>query len=96
VFVVILTYTKPLDLVDSHLEAHVEFLKKSYEENVFIASGRQVPRTGGVILARAASMEALQQVLSNDPFYKNGVADYRIIEFTASMAAPEFQGLVGV
>ncbi len=95
-FVVILTYTKPLDVVDSHLEAHVEFLKKSYDEKVFIASGRQVPRTGGLILARAASKEALQQVLSNDPFYKNGVADYKIIEFVASMAAPEFQGMIGV
>jgi uncharacterized protein YciI len=95
-FVVILTYTKPLDVIDSHLEAHVEFLKKSYEEKVFIASGRQVPRTGGVILARAASKEALQEVLSQDPFYRNGVAEYQVIEFVASMAAPEFQGLVGV
>jgi uncharacterized protein YciI len=92
-FVVILTYIKPLDVVDEHLEAHVEFLKKNYEQKVFIASGRQVPRTGGVILAHAAGKEALQQVLHDDPFHKNGVADYKIIEFVPSMTAPEFTGL---
>jgi uncharacterized protein YciI len=92
-FVVILTYIKPLDIVNAHLEAHVEFLKKNYEDKVFIASGRQMPRTGGVILARAASKDTLQQVLHDDPFYKHGVADYKIIEFVPSMTAPEFTGL---
>jgi uncharacterized protein YciI len=95
-FLVILTYKKPLDAVDKHLQAHVEFLKKNYEDKVFIASGRQVPRTGGVILARAANKEALQQILHDDPFFKHGVADYEIIEFVPGMAAPEFSGLVGM
>ncbi len=92
-FVIILTYTKPLEIVDRHLEAHVEFLKKNYENKVFIASGRQVPRTGGVILARGESKEALQRIIQNDPFYKSGVAEYQIIEFVPSMTTPEFSGL---
>ena len=93
-FVVILTYIKSLDVVDAHVEAHVKFLKENYEEKVFIASGRQVPRTGGVILARAANVEALQQVLEHDPFFKHGVAEYKIIEFVPSMVTPEFSSLL--
>lgn len=88
-FVVLVTYKQPLDVVDAHLAAHVEFLKRQYGEGCFIASGRRVPRTGGVILARATSREALQDVLRQDPFLVNGVADYEVIEFTPTMTAPE-------
>lgn len=92
-FVVLITYKQPLDVVGAHLAAHVEFLKRQYREGCFIASGRRVPRTGGVILARAASRETLQEVLRQDPFFANGVADYEVIEFTPTMTAPEFAGL---
>lgn len=93
-FVVILTYTRPLEEVDAHLEAHSQYLGRQYQQGVFIASGRQVPRTGGVILARAASREALQQVLEQDPFWAHGLAEYQVIEFSPSMAAQEYASLV--
>ncbi|MBI4799971.1 MAG: hypothetical protein HY794_14845 [Desulfarculus sp.] len=94
-FVVILTYTKPLAQVDAHLVAHRAWLKGQYEAGVFIASGRQVPPVGGVILARAESPEALRVVLAQDPFNINGVASYQVIEFSPSMAAPEYESLKG-
>lgn len=40
-----------MDKVEEHLTAHVEYLKEQYSLNNFIASGRKVPRTGGVILS---------------------------------------------
>ncbi|MBI1921676.1 MAG: YciI family protein [Geobacter sp.] len=93
-FIVVLTYTKPLDVIDAHLPAHVEYLKKQYEREVFIASGRRVPRTGGIILARAASRKELTEVLRQDPFYQHGVAEYEILEFTPSMSLPELSCLI--
>lgn len=95
-FVVILTYTKPLDQVDAHLQDHRAWLKGQYEAGVFIASGRQAPPVGGVILARAESLAALQAVLALDPFNINGVASYQVIEFSPSLAAPEYESLKGV
>ena len=50
-FIVSLNYLSSLDQVDSLLEEHIEFLKMQYEKKIFIASGRKIPRTGGVILA---------------------------------------------
>lgn len=88
-FVVILTYTAPLETVDQHLPAHVEFLKQHYEAGVFLASGRRVPRSGGVILARAASREALLEQLALDPFSRHDLAEYEIIEFEPAMTCPE-------
>ena len=86
-FIVDLTYKVDLDTVDAHLEAHVEFLKEQYARGVFIASGRKVPRTGGVILARSESESALAEILALDPFNKNGIAEYVVTEFVPSMTA---------
>ncbi|MGB5990000.1 MAG: YciI family protein [Marinifilaceae bacterium] len=50
-FIISLHYKVSMDKVEEHLTAHVEYLKEQYSLNNFIASGRKVPRTGGVILS---------------------------------------------
>lgn len=92
-FIVSLTYVKDFDTVDSYLQEHVEYLKKQYEKGFFIASGRKVPRTGGVILSDIKDKEELMDVLKNDPFYKNQVAEYDVIEFVPSMTSKELDFL---
>jgi uncharacterized protein YciI len=92
-FVVNVTYVMPLEQVDDHLAVHVEFLKKYYEKGIFVASGRKVPRVGGVILARSVSREELNHVLDQDPFKQAGVAEYEVTEFVASMAADGLSSL---
>ena len=89
-FVVLLTYVKPLSEVDRHMRAHVKFLAEHYAAKTFIASGRQVPRTGGVILARASSKESLNEIMENDPFCRAGVATFEIVEFRTSQHDPAF------
>lgn len=86
-FVVTLTYLRPLDELNALMPKHVAWLKKHYKSGLFIASGRQVPRTGGVILALSGDREALEAVLLLDPFVKSGCARTDVIEFTPSMAA---------
>ena len=92
-YIVTLKYVKPLDEIDALIEAHVEFLKKQYEKGIFIASGRMVPRTGGVILVRAISLEELDAVLAEDPFNINGVAEYSMTQFIPTMMAEGLEGL---
>ncbi|HBM3128466.1 TPA: hypothetical protein LVL98_002188 [Klebsiella michiganensis] len=92
--VVVLTYVKPLDQVDAQLAAHVEWLKQGYADGIFLASGRKIPRSGGVILAKGDDMDGLQNWLSQDPFQQSGVAKVEIVPFEASMAAPSLQALL--
>ncbi len=92
-FIVSLNYLSSLDQVDSLLEEHIEFLKMQYEKKIFIASGRKIPRTGGVILAKAKNKEELNAIIEQDPFYRNGVAEYEVTEFIPSMTLPEFTNL---
>jgi len=87
-FIVTLTYIRPLAELDALMSKHVAWLKKHYKSGLFIASGRQVPRKGGVILARSGDRLALEAILDQDPFIKSGCARADVVEFTPSMTAP--------
>ena len=88
-FIVLLSYKKGAKEADAHMEAHRDYLRAHYKSGIFLASGRKEPRTGGVILADAPSKEALEAILAEDPFNKNDVARYEIVEFLPTMTAPE-------
>ena len=90
-FIVSLTYTAPLEEVDKHLDDHVTYLKRQYAAGNFVASGRKVPRTGGVILSKLKNRATLEAILAQDPFHRAGVADYEVIEFDPSMVAEGFE-----
>ncbi|SDJ02786.1 YciI family protein [Variovorax sp. OV700] len=87
-FIVTLTYVRPLEELDALMDGHMAWLRKHYESGLFLASGRQVPRKGGVIFARSGERAALEAVLARDPFVQNGVATTEVIEFVPSMTAP--------
>ncbi len=84
-FIAILTYKKPLIDVDKYLQAHRDYLAEHYASGDFIASGPQNPRIGGVIMIKAVDREAVNAIISQDPFNINGIADYQIVEFTPTM-----------
>ena len=92
-FVISLNYKCSLEEVDKLLGAHVAYLKQAYAQGSFIASGRKVPRTGGVILSNVKSRSELEAILAEDPFSQAGVADYDITEFIPSMVAEGYEML---
>lgn len=81
-FILLSTYVQPLSEVDRVLPAHREFLQRHYEAGTFLVSGPLDPRTGGVILARAAARERIQEILAQDPFFVEGISEYQVLEFT--------------
>jgi uncharacterized protein YciI len=90
-FVIELIYKADLARIDAHMKAHVRFLKKYYASGNFLASGRKIPRDGGIILAVGASRADIEAIVQEDPFYQHGLADFRIIEFRASQRADDIQ-----
>jgi uncharacterized protein YciI len=91
VFVLLLTYTKPLDEVDALMRKHMAWVNEHYAAGRFVVSGRRVPRTGGVILARGDDREEIERIAASDPFVTGGVATVEVIQFRASQAAPGFE-----
>ena len=95
-FVVLLKYLKPIEVVNEWVVSHREFLDTGYQSGLLLCSGPQNPRTGGVILSRAATREKLQDFFKNDPFQKEGVAEYQIIEFEPVKFAEDFSKCIPV
>ncbi len=93
-FIVSLTYTCVIDDIEKYLPAHIEYLDRHYSTGTFLVSGRKNPRTGGVILAVTESREELDNILAEDPFHINKLADYDVIEFTPTKASEKFSFLV--
>ena len=87
-FVVLLRYVRPLGDVDLHLPAHRAWLQSAYRDGWLLVSGARRPRTGGVLLARARDAAEVWSLLDADPFRREGLAEYEVIEFEASMCAP--------
>lgn len=82
--IVTLTYKKPLTEVDAVLAEHIAFLDHYYAQKKFLASGRRENRVGGVILVLSKSIEEAQQIMRNDPFNQQGIADYEYLWFEPS------------
>ena len=74
-FIVSLTCRRPVEEIDRHLEEHITFLETENARGSFLASGRKVPRTGGVILSGLRDREALDAVLDRDPFRVRCLSD---------------------
>ncbi|PED84323.1 GTP cyclohydrolase [Bacillus pseudomycoides] len=89
-FIILLKYVKPLSVVEDFMQEHVDFLDRHYKGNDFIFSGRRDPRIGGVILVNSDDEAAVQEILKEDPFYKNQVAEYELIKFTPTKYADQF------
>ena len=89
-FVLLLTYTKPLAEVDALMRRHMAWLDAQYEAGRFVVSGRRIPRTGGVIVARGDDREEIEALAASDPFVKGGVATCEVIQFRASQTADGF------
>ena len=93
-FVVILRYLVPLEIILEQREEHLKFLDIYYAKGIFHASGPQIPRTGGIILANASSREELQKILEDDPYYKYKSAEYQIFELTVNKKSQAFNTFV--
>jgi uncharacterized protein YciI len=86
-FVIELIYKADLAEIDAAMKPHVAWLDRHYKGGIFVASGRKVPRDGGIILATAPDRAAIDAIVAEDPFVARGLADARVIEFNASQRA---------
>ncbi|MFD1671689.1 YciI family protein [Agrilactobacillus yilanensis] len=69
------------------LEAHKVWFTKHFEQGDFLIVGpSQTFEMAGVIIARAQSLAALNEILAGDAYYPN-LADYEVKTFTPAMVA---------
>jgi uncharacterized protein YciI len=94
-FIINLNYIVPLEKLDAHMGEHMKFLREYYKKNVFVASGRKVPRTGGIILALGKSKDEVEKIMNEDPFIKLKLSEFSVLEFLTSQHHPDLKKLLG-
>ena len=90
-FLLLSRYVKPADEIDRVLPAHRDFLDRYYASGLFIVSGPQEPRVGGVIVTRDAPRAEIEAALAEDPFAREGISKYEIVEFKVTKRADWFE-----
>ncbi|MFN7038869.1 MAG: YciI family protein [Alphaproteobacteria bacterium] len=80
-FIISIIYKVEIEKIENFLEEHKNFLDEYFAKNIFVVSGRKTPRTGGIIIADNISKTEINDIIKQDPFYINDLAEYEIIEF---------------
>lgn len=81
-FVCEIIYKAPLEKIEEMTAEHRNFLAQGYKKGFILFSGSQVPRIGGIVIAKGESMESISEFFSDDPYQKKGLAEYKFIEFS--------------
>ncbi len=85
-FVVLLRFSGNKGQASQFMEGHKEWIRRGFDDGVFLAVGNLQPGLGGGILAHNTSLPDLQGRLSNDPFVAENIVSAEILEITPSKA----------
>ncbi len=87
-YLVEITYTAPLEIVDMIVTEHRKFLQTGYDQGWLLMSGPRNPKTGGIVIARAPSMQDIQAFFFSDPYQQHKAATYNFVEFNPVLYQP--------
>lgn len=91
-FVLLARYTRPIEEVDALLEEHKAWIGRNADR--ILLTAREEPLVGGLILARADSLEDVWAMIREDPFHAAGMSEYEVREYRPVRAAPGVEGLL--
>lgn len=80
-YLMISTYSVPLEEVDKLRDAHLAFLDEKQAAGIVVEAGRQDPPTGGVVILDVASEKEAFAVMADDPYVKANVGEYKAVGF---------------
>ena len=85
-FIVLLKFTDNKGEASRFMEGHKEWLKRGFDDGVFLLAGSLQPNLGGGIAAHNTSLSDLQSRVNADPFVAEKVVKAEILEISPSKA----------
>ena len=83
-FIVLLKFSDNKGNAGQFMEGHNEWIKRGFDDGVFLLAGSLQPNLGGGIVAHNTSLSDLQSRVNDDPFVAENVVSAEIIEITPS------------
>ena len=93
-FMVEITYTVAFDVLSSVVPEHRAFLQTGYDKGWLLMSGPTNPRKGGIVIAKAPTIDDLRAFFVTDPYAIKGLATYRYVEFDPVKRQPFLESWV--
>jgi len=84
-FVVTLRFSGNKDQAGQFMEGHKAWIKRGFDEGVFLLAGSLQPNPGGAIIAHNTTQSELQSRVNEDPFVVENIVAAEILEITPSM-----------
>lgn len=79
-FIVLLRFSDNKGKATDFMDGHNAWLKRGFEDNVFLMAGSLKPGLGGSVIAHGVSKEALDQRVHEDPFVIENIVTAEILE----------------
>lgn len=93
-FVVLLKFAANKAQAGQFMDGHKQWVKRGFDDGVFLLAGSLEPNLGGAILAHNTSLPDLQKRVNEDPFVAEKVVSAEIIEIEPAKADARLQFLV--
>jgi uncharacterized protein YciI len=87
-FIVEITYRVPWQQMETEIMQHRKLLDEGMAQGWVLAAGPLEPRSGGIAIVKAESVDFLTQFFARGPYMQKELADYRFIEFNPCSAGP--------
>jgi uncharacterized protein YciI len=94
-FIVLLEFAGNKGQASRFMEGHKEWIKRGFDDGVFVLVGSLRPNSGGAIVAHNTPLSALQDRVNDDPFVAENVVSAKILEITPSRADERLEFLLG-
>ena len=94
-FIVLLKFSDNKDQAGPFMEGHNDWIKRGFDDGVFLMVGSLQPNMGGGILAHNTSLQDLQGRVNEDPFVMGNVVSAEILEITPAKVDERLQFLLG-
>lgn len=94
-FIVLLKFSGNKGQAKQFLDGHNAWVKRGFDDGIFLLAGSLQPNVGGGIVAHHTSPAELHSRLKDDPFVAENVVSAEILEITPSQADERLKFLLG-
>jgi len=94
-FIVLLKFSGNKGQASQFMQGHNEWIRRGFEDGVFLLVGSLQPNLGGGIVAHNTTLPDLQGRVNDDPFVAKNVVSAEIFEITLSKADERLNFLLG-
>ena len=94
-FIVLLKFSGNKSQASQFMEGHNEWIRRGFDDGVFLLVGSLQPGAGGGILAHNTSLAELERRVHDDPFVAEDVVSAEILEIVPSRVDERLDFLVG-